>query len=400
MTQAHAENSDPPQEERESPGIVLIVDDIAANVRLLTGILRVGGYEIITALSGLEALEKLAEQTPDVVLLDVMMPGMDGFEVCRRIRESSEYSHLPVVMVTALQSTDDRVQAIEAGADDFLTKPVEAVEVAARVKSLVRVKRQREELDKAFRELQRAESMRDSLTEMLVHDLRTPLTTIIGPLEMLQSDQFGALSDVQKEIISMSARSGQRLLGIVNSLLDVSKMESGQMTLERTPVLATQIARESIEQVAFIDAEGQPTVVREVPDDLPPFAADADLLRRVLINLIGNAMKFTPSDGIVTLRARTIMGDSSELPRALCDKNEALPVVVFSVSDNGEGIPESDRERIFDKFGQVESRKEGRKMSTGLGLTFCRLAVEAHGGVIWVESNLGDGSTFFFALPM
>ena len=402
--QSNAENS--ALQETENPGVVLIVDDIAANVRLLNGILRVAGYDTISATSGLEALEKLGEQIPDVVLLDVMMPGMDGFEVCRRIRASREYSHLPVVMVTALQSTEDRVQAIEAGADDFLTKPVEAVEVTARVKSLVRVKRQREALDKAYRELQRAESMRDSLTEMLVHDLRTPLTTIIGPLEMLQNEQFGSLSEVQKEIASMSTRSGHRLLGIVNALLDVSKMESGQMILERTPVSAAQIAREAIEQVAFIDADGQASVLREVPDDLPSFAADADLLRRVLVNLIGNAMKFTPSDGTVVLNARAASAADQELPTSLRDgaadhNGEAeLPLILFSVTDTGEGIPEADREKVFDKFGQVESRKEGRKMSTGLGLTFCRLAVEAHGGAIWVRSELGKGSTFSFALPL
>lgn len=398
MSETPAENLAPP-ETPESFGMVLIVDDIAANVRLLKGILRIGGYDTMTAQSGAEALQKLETQVPDVVLLDVMMPEMNGYEVCRRLRASREYSHVPVVMVTALQSTQDRVQAIEAGADDFLTKPVDAIEVTARVKSLVRIKRQREALDCAYRDLQRAESMRESLTEMLVHDLRTPLTTLIGPLEMLQEEQFGALDELQKEVVSMSARSGHRLLALVNSLLDVGKMESGEMVLERVPVSAAQIVEEAVEQIAFIDTETQVPVQREVPDDLPAFPADADLLRRVLVNLIGNAMKFTPGDGSVTVKARLATAAEPDIPPALHDKNPSQPLILFSVSDTGEGIPESDLEKIFDKFGQVETRKQGRKMSTGLGLTFCRLAIEAHGGAIWVNSELGKGSTFSFALP-
>lgn len=398
MSENPAENV-APSEATESYGTVLIVDDIAANVRLLKGILRIAGYDTMTAQSGAEALQKLETQVPDVVLLDVMMPEMDGFEVCRRLRASREYSHVPVVMVTALQSAQDRVQAIEAGADDFLTKPVDEVEVTARVKSLVRVKRQREALDLAYRDLQRAESMRESLTEMLVHDLRTPLTTLIGPLEMLQAEQFGALAALQKEVVSMSARSGHRLLALVNSLLDVGKMESGEMVLERVPISAAQIVSEAVEQIAFVDTEMQVPVQREVPDDLLDFPADADLLRRVLVNLIGNAMKFTSYDGNVTVRARLATGDEPEIPPALQSENPAQPLILFSISDTGEGIPESDLEKIFDKFGQVETRKQGRKMSTGLGLTFCRLAVEAHGGAIWVNSELGKGSTFSFALP-
>ena len=402
MPETLAEQIAPPEiaatDATESCGVVLIVDDIAANVRLLKGILRIAGYDTMTAESGAEALQKLETQVPDVVLLDVMMPEMDGFEVCRRLRASREYSHVPVVMVTALQDTKDRVQAIEAGADDFLTKPVDAVEVTARVKSLIRVKRQREALDVAYRDLQRAESMRESLTEMLVHDLRTPLTTLIGPLEMLQGEQFGALSELQTEVVSMSARSGHRLLALVNSLLDVGKMESGEMVLERVPISAAQIVGEAVEQIAFVDTETQVPVQREVLSDLPTFPADADLLRRVLVNLIGNAMKFTPYDGSVTVRARLATGDEPAIVAALHDE-KPVPLILFSVSDNGEGIPESDLEKIFDKFGQVESRKQGRKMSTGLGLTFCRLAVEAHGGAIWADSELGKGSTFSFVLP-
>ncbi len=362
---------------------MLVVDDIEANVRLLSRILKNAGHEISTAQSGQEALEKVLSEPPDVVLLDVMMPGMDGFEVCRRLRADPQTSTLPIVMVTALQETEDRVKALEAGADDFLTKPVDSVEVVARVRSLLRVKRGRDELEKSYADLRRAESLRDDLSEMLVHDLRTPLTTLLGPLEMLEGEQFGPLNETQREVASMSARSGYRLLYLVNELLDISKMEGGRMTLQPREVDLRKTSEEAIEQVAVVHSANQSRIAIEYSNDVPPIIADEDLLRRVLINLLGNAIKFTPRDGYITLGIESQDND-----------------ILMWVRDTGEGVPAADQERIFEKFGQVESRKAGRKMSTGLGLTFCKLAVEAHGGRIWLESAPGQGSTFFFTLPL
>jgi signal transduction histidine kinase len=318
-----------------------------------------------------------------------MMPGMDGFEVCRRIRSDHSKAFIPVVMVTALHETGDRIKALECGADDFLTKPVDDVEVLARVKSLVRVKRQRDALNQAYLDLKSLESLRDSLTMMLVHDLRTPLTTILGPMEMLQTGQFGGLEDVQREIIAMSLRSGYRLLGLVNELLDVSKMESGEMSLHRSTVEVERVVHEAVELVAKINTNDMSRIQYEIADDLPPVSADEDLLRRVMVNLVANAMKFTRSEGTVVVCAEN--ADASHTDSG---------TIIVSVSDEGEGIPTEDRERIFEKFGQVESRRAGRKMSTGLGLTFCKLAVEAHGGRIWVDSEIGKGSTFRFTIPL
>jgi signal transduction histidine kinase len=370
-------------EEKLEGGRMLVVDDIEANVRLLSRILKNAGHEISTAQSGEEALEKVLSESPDVVLLDVMMPGMDGFEVCRRLRDDPRTSTLPVVMVTALQETEDRVRALEAGADDFLTKPVDSVEVVARVRSLLRVKRGRDELEKSYADLKRAESLRDDLSEMLVHDLRTPLTTLLGPLQMLEGEHFGPLNETQREVTSMSARSGYRLLYLVNELLDISKMEGGRVTLQPREVDLRKTSEEAIEQVAVVHSSNQARIEIEYSNDLLPIRADEDLLRRVLINLLGNAIKFTPQDGHITLG---IQPQESG--------------VLMWVRDSGEGVPPEDQDRIFEKFGQVESRKAGRKMSTGLGLTFCKLAVEAHGGHIWLDSEPGQGSTFFFTIPL
>jgi signal transduction histidine kinase len=376
--------------ETGSVGRVLVVDDTPANVRLLAGILKIEGFEVETAQSGPEALallgDPLCDVCPDVVLLDVMMPEMDGFEVCARVKESRPF--LPVVMVTALQEAADRVRALEAGADDFLTKPVDEVEVVARVRSLVRVKRQHDDLERANEELRRAEALRDSLTAMLVHDLRTPLTAIIGPLEMLvEGTPASDPPTPDQELLSIAHQSAHRLLHLVNDILDVGKMESGQMTLERAEVPPARLLTEALQQVTPLAAQKRIDLRQEVEDGATGTVyADEDLLRRVLVNLLGNAVKFTPSGGSVSVVAQ---------PDA--DGGHAWR---FSVRDTGEGIPEEAFDRIFEKFGQAPGQMAAnRRVSTGLGLTFCKMAVEAHGGSIGVESEIGQGSTFWFTVP-
>lgn len=363
-------------------GLVLVVDDVPANVRLLAGILKVEGFEVASATSGAEALEVIEGQRPDVVLLDVMMPEMDGFEVCARIRANKETAHLPVVMVTALRETTDRVRAIEAGADDFLSKPVDALEVVARVRSLTQAKRDREALERAYADLKRAEHLRDSLGEMLVHDLRTPLTTMLASMDLMTTGQAGELSELQRHVMGLCVRGGQHLLSLINEILDIGKMESGEMRLDFTAVRFSALAQEAWQQVAVQAESNGIWLEQNGLEILPDIEADEDILRRVLINLLGNAVRFS----------------RRQMPILLTGKMEGDDVVI-SIEDHGPGIDQRDLSRIFEKFGQVETRLEGRRMSTGLGLTFCKLAIEAHGGIIGVDSVLGQGSTFWFRLP-
>lgn len=237
------------------------------------------------------------------------------------------------------------------------------------------------QLERAYAELKRAESMRDGLSDMLVHDLRTPLTTLLGPLHMLQDGTLGSLDQTQREVLAMSQTSGERLLELINELLDLSKLDAGEMRIERREIEVPSLVQTAMREVVRLESISAPKISEHVePGTL--VAGDYDLLLRVLINLLGNALKFNSFGGEVTISAKS-------------DGDHTL----FSVTDAGEGIPAEDLAKIFDKFGQVESRKAGRKLSTGLGLTFCKFAVEAHGGKIWVESEIGQGSRFYFTIP-
>jgi signal transduction histidine kinase len=216
---------------------------------------------------------------------------------------------------------------------------------------------------------------------MIVHDLRTPLTSLLGGLQTLE--RAGELNETQAELLNLSIQGGQTLLGMVNDLLDISKLEDGSLKLEYTDVCVPSLVEQALRQVAPLAAEKGLTLRRDLPAGPLSLRADPEKLVRTLVNLLGNAIKFTPPGGEVCLRV------DRSAPESLR----------FQVSDTGEGIPVEAFERIFEKFGQVETRKAGRKMSTGLGLTFCKMVVEAHGGRIWVESKLGQGSTFSFTIP-
>ncbi len=239
------------------------------------------------------------------------------------------------------------------------------------------------QLQQSYLRLQQLEKGRDDLTHMIVHDLRTPLNAMMMGIQELEF--AGELNEGQQEMMEITRRGGQTLVAIINDLLDISQMESGALRLERREVTATDLIDDAMKQVTALATAKSVTLVINPDPDLPGLIGDEAKLIRILVNLLSNAIKFTPASGTVTVAARL---------------DHDGPSLLFSISDTGEGIPAEAFGRIFEKFGQVESRHGGRSMSTGLGLTFCKLAVEAHGGQIGVESTPGLGSTFRFTLPL
>lgn len=368
---------------------ILIVDDSETNRTLLFRHLAPRGYAVALARDGSECLEKVMAESFDLILLDLILPGMDGFEVLRRLKQE-DLRHIPVIMISALDELDSVARCIEMGAEDYLLKPFEPVLLHARISASLEKKRLRDQeinflrqLEENYRRLQESERLRDDLTDMLVHDLRTPLTSLLTGLQTLEA--VTDLPETEKEILALSINGGQTLLGIVNDILTISKMEAGPVPLQYGEIAPKDLAQHAVQQIQALAQDRSITLEQRIAPDLPVLQADEEKLRRVLVNLLGNAVKFTPLNGSIVLSVRPA---------------EEEGMLLFSVRDTGEGIPKEAFQRIFEKFGQVEGRKFGRKMSSGIGLTFCKMAVEAHGGRIWVESELGQGSDFQFTMPL
>ncbi len=370
-------------------GKILIVDDGQQNRDVLSKRLVRQGHEVVAAASGAEALSLIYGQLFDLVLLDIMMPDVDGFEVLRQLKQDPAVSDIPVVMISALSAVDDIAKCIALGADDYLSKPFEPALLKARVGVCLDKKAARDrekglfvQLQQSFDRLQALEKQRDDLTNMIVHDLRTPMTSIIGGLKSL--DLAGNLNAEQQEMMRIAISGGDTLLGMINDLLDVEKIGAGAMRLDRVAVSIPEIIASAVMQVANLAEGKQLSIDYQIAGVLPTVSADRDRLTRVVVNLLGNAIKFTPSNGRITVAAYQATDGQS---------------VSVSVADTGEGIPAEAIDSIFEKFTQVATRRGGRTMSTGLGLAFCKLAIEAHGGSIKVSSDIGCGSVFTLTLP-
>jgi two-component system sensor histidine kinase/response regulator len=367
---------------------LLVADDNEMNRDVLSRQLKRQGHIVQTAVNGQDALKLAREGRFDVILLDVMMPVLNGYDTLRELKSDPDLRHIPVIMISALDEMESIVRCIEMGAEDYLPKSFDPVLLKARIGASLEKKRLRDrevvlfqQLEENYKKLQDLESLRDSLTHMVIHDLRTPLTSLLTGMQSLQA--MGDLDEFQSEFVEIAISGGETLLSMINDLLDISKMEDGSLRLERLHIDADAVIQTALRQVRQLAAEKNLTLQAEVSPDLGAIAVDEEKLRRALVNLLGNAVKFTPNNGKITLSAHPDGMDA-----------------VFKVADTGEGIPKEAFGRIFEKFGQVENRKAGRKLSTGLGLTFCKMVAEAHGGRIWVESELGQGSTFIFAIPV
>ncbi len=376
---------------RESSPLVLVADDVPANVELLFDQLHTLGYRTISASDGPSAVAACFEHNPDLCILDVSMPAGDlgvdirstGFEVCRRIKRDPRTSRIPVIFVTAMNDAADRVRGIEAGGDDFLTKPHSRLVLGARVRSLLKLKAATDALENSYRQLRELEKVRDDLMKMIVHDLKSPLTSVLATLELLADGDFGKLSDIQKRAVGDAEGKAEDLLALIEDILEVARIEEAAVRLTREPVAPAALLSEMLYEWQHRFQQEKTTVQINVDDEAPIFQADKPLLKRVFSNLIQNA---------VTHSSKPI-----DLQMSVRRAGEA---VLFTFSDNGPGIPPEYHEVIFRKFGQVAGPVTPRVRSSGLGLTFCKLVVDLHGGMIWVNSREGEGSTFYVQIPI
>lgn len=366
---------------------ILLVDDDRKNIALMKAKLEKLGSTFATALNGREALEKVLSFGPDLILLDVMLPELDGFEVCRRLKADPETQHIPVIMVTSYDDREARLKGLDVGAEDFLARPVAGDELLARVRNFLKIKEYQNEITAKNSELDRLNTLKRELVDMIVHDLKGPLTCIQGYIQL--ADVAGRQEkEARREYLARADQSCDALLAMVNALLDISRMEEGKMPLTKTTIAVADLFHRVRNMfIASAENEGKQLVIEALPT--LTIAADAELLERVLQNLVANALRHV-EDGRGEVRLAVQKGEEEHR---------------FSVADNGRGIPVDFQQKIFEKYEQGGKNPSGmapgrRGMNKGLGLTFCKLAVEAHGGEIWVESATGKGSIFHFSLPV
>ncbi|MFB8788860.1 MAG: response regulator [Potamolinea sp.] len=363
---------------------VLVVDDEPYGFDVVEAHLYREGYNLTYASSGIQALNLIDSLEPDVILLDVMMPEMDGIEVCQIIKSDSRWKHIPIIIVTALNSKEDLAKSLDAGADDFLTKPVSGLELRARVRSMLRIKQQ-------YDELQATLQMREDLSSMIVHDLRTPLTTIMLMTSLLLNNAIEA-KNIDRLKLILSA--GRQLNTMLNDLLILAKMQSGKMVLNLAEVNLSDLAKQALSEFSAIADARKIKLKSKIPEQIYPVSIDANLLHRVLDNLLSNALKFSPPESKITLEIDYPNQPVVEAPKgatALLAKS-AQKQATIKITDEGYGISEQLQQRIFDKY-EVGNVMNGVPQ-LGLGLAFCKMVVEAHQGQIFVEDNHPHGSIF------
>ncbi len=356
---------------------ILVVDDHPSSLRLLAAILSDAGYGVITGCNSEEALKSINNCSPDIILLDVMMPGMDGFALCQRLKNTPESADIPLIFLTSLSRKENIIAGFNAGGNDYIVKPFNRLELLARVRNHLHLY---DTLKENKRLIQLSEAANRSKTEFLSsmsHEIRTPLNSIIGMAGVLATTP---LTSEQQEYVKISRSAGENLLGIINDILDLSKIEAGQSTLEPVDFHLPSLLNAVVSMLSIRAAEQNTQLSVSIHPDVPAgINCDPTRLRQILINLVGNGLKFT-KNGTVTI---SVNPDSKNM-------------LLFAIEDNGIGIPKDKQKLIFESFTQADSLTTRKYGGTGLGLTICQKLTAIMNGRIWLESCPEKGSSFFF----
>jgi signal transduction histidine kinase len=398
----------------ENKGNILIVDDTPENLQVLSATLCDRGYKVRGVINGKMAIRAAKYGSPDLILLDIKMPEMNGYDVCGQLKSEPQTSEIPVIFISALDEVLDKVKAFQIGGVDYITKPFQVEEVLARVEHQLTIKRLQKELIARNTQLQQeiverkkaeeaaaaASKAKSQFVANMSHELRTPLNAILGFTQVMSRDS--SLSHENIENLRIINRSGQHLLELVNDVLDLSKIEAGIVTLDESSFDLYQLL-DSLEEMFQIKAETKNLQLKfSVESQVPQYIkTDEKKLRVCLINLVGNSIKFTEHGGEILLNVG-LKNTSSEVTESEIDSQSTSTeqcLISFEVQDTGVGIAVAEIDTLFNAFVQTEA---GRKAAdgTGLGLTITKKYVQIMGGNIGVSSILGEGTTFKFHIKI
>lgn len=379
-----------PSQERARIPRILIVDDNPTNIVLAQACLKNENVACETASDGERGLDMALESPPDLVLLDIMLPGMDGFDVCRRLKANARTCNVPVLMITALQELDDKIRGLQAGAEDFISKPFNRAELQARVRSLLRMKflqedqLEAERLRVRYQMSQEADRLKDAFISIVSHEIKTPLTVMKGYISLLKSPSY-----VKADQDSMLGRlieglgiSMTELEGLLRQLLDLSKMRSGLAMMNKSEVSLSDLLTRIVERLRPTAVEKGLHLEVSLAEPLLPIRADEEKLEQAFEHLVANAINFTVLGGRIDVRA--------------CEEGDSVKI---EVADTGIGIPPEHLVRVFDPFYQVADYLTRKVEGMGIGLSIVKHIIEDHGGTIAVQSEVDRGTSFHVHVP-
>lgn len=358
---------------------VLIVDDLPNNVRLLSIMLTEKGYQVRKAINGQMALNTVRSLIPDLILLDINMPDLNGYQVCEQLKADEKTREIPVIFISALDDVLDKVKAFQVGGVDYISKPFQGEEVMARIENQLTICRQKKQLQNEIKERQKTEETLEIYLHAVSHDLRNPVIGMSMILNNLIKNSQGETKEVSRKILQQMANSCDRQLTLIDSLVETRQNDLWGVSLELKPLSLYEIGQQIGQEWELRLKENQATLINNFSPDLPLVNADAHHLWRVFENLLANALKHNPQGIIITLSA------TAEVNYLRC-----------SIADNGVGISETQRKQLFDRYQRGNNNNQ---ISLGLGLYLCRQIIHAHGGEIGIMNNDEKGSQFWFTLP-
>ncbi len=367
---------------------ILVVDDNPTNLQVLLESLKQTGFKILVARSGESAIQQAEYGKPDLILLDVMMPGMDGFETCRRLKTREAFKEVPIIFMTALTEVSDKIKGFQAGGVDYVTKPLQHEEVLARVATHLTMRRLQQELREQHlllqdkhAQLQAINASKDKFFSIISHDLRSPLSAVLVGLRMLTDPESGLSGEDKEEVIRDARDTTEHLYDLLDNLLVWSRLQRGLMEYAPRPLDIRPLFEQNAKLFA-VNASQKRITIRQTVTEPMLICADRPMIDAVIRNLLSNALKFTDAQGTITISAS--------------QQDGALEV---AIADTGIGMNADTLAKLFRLDVRYDQLGTAGEKGTGLGLNVCKEFVEKNGGSISVESVLGTGTTFRMRFP-